>query len=105
MILAKPGLNPNTVVLLVAGLGGFDPSSSTAYLLPALSAVFLGTATVQPGRFNPIGTLIGIYFLATGILGLQLAGLGGWIEDVFYGAALVIAVAVSHLIRRRRGRS
>jgi len=92
-------------VLLVAGLGGFDPSSSTAYLLPALSAVFLGTATVQPGRFNPIGTLIGIYFLATGILGLQLAGLGGWIEDVFYGAALVIAVAVSHLIRRRRGRS
>ena len=92
-------------VLLVASLGGFDPSSSAAYLLPALSAVFLGTAAVQPGRFNPLGTLIGIYFLSTGILGLQLLGLGGWIEDVFYGAALVVAVAVSSLIRRRRGRS
>jgi ribose transport system permease protein len=91
-------------VLLVAGLGGFDPSSSAEYLLPALSAVFLGTAVVQPGRFNPLGTLIGIYFLATGILGLQLMGLGGWIEDVFYGAALVIAVAVSSLVRRRKGR-
>ena len=89
-------------VLLVASLGGFDPSSSSVYLLPALSAVFLGTAAVQPGRFNPLGTLIGIYFLATGILGLQLLGLGGWIEDVFYGAALVAAVAVSSLVRRRR---
>ncbi len=92
-------------VLLVASLGGFDPSSSAGYLLPSLSAVFLGTAVVQPGRFNPLGTLIGIYFLASGILGLQLLGLGGWIEDVFYGAALIIAVAVSFLIRRRRGRS
>lgn len=92
-------------VLLVATLGGFDPASSSAYLLPALSAVFLGTAAVQPGRFNPLGTMIGIYFLATGILGLQLLGLGGWIQDVFYGAALVVAVAVSSLIRRRRGRS
>ena len=91
-------------VLLVAGLGGFDPSSSAEYLLPALSAVFLGTAVVQPGRFNPLGTVIGIYFLATGILGLQLMGLGGWIEDAFYGAALVIAVAVSSMVRRRKGR-
>lgn len=92
-------------VLLVITLGGFDPASSAAYLLPSLSAVFLGTAVVQPGRFNPLGTLVGIYFLATGILGLQLLGLGGWIEDAFYGAALVIAVAVSSVIRRRRGRS
>ena len=36
------------------------------------AAVFLGTAIFEPGRFNPIGTLIGIYFLETGILGLQL---------------------------------
>ncbi len=92
-------------VLLVASLGGFDPGSSAAYLLPALSAVFLGTAAVQPGRFNPLGTMIGIYFLATGILGLQLLGLGGWIENVFYGAALVVAVAIASLVRRRRGRS
>ena len=56
---------------------------------------------MQPGRFNPLGTLIGIYFLATGILGLQLLGLGGWIEDVFYGAALVLAVIVSTVTRRR----
>jgi ribose transport system permease protein len=89
-------------ILLAASLGGFDSSDSANYLLPALSAVFLGTAVIQPGRSNPIGTAIGVYFLATGIMGLELLGLGGWIQDVFYGAALVIAVAVSGIVRRRR---
>jgi ribose transport system permease protein len=92
-------------VLVSASLGGFDSSSAAGYLLPALSAVFLGTAVIQPGRFNPLGTLIGVYLLASGILGLQLLGIGGWIIDLFYGLALVIAVSVSSLVSRRRGRS
>jgi ribose transport system permease protein len=87
-------------VVIAAGLGGFDPSSSVTYLLPTVSAVFLGTAVIQPGRFNPIGTLVGVYFLATGILGLQELGYAGWISDVFYGAALIIAVSLSTIVRR-----
>ena len=88
-------------VLVTATVGGFDPNSSPTYLLPALSATFLGTAAVQPGRFNPIGTMIAIYFLVTGIVGLQLLGYTGWISDVFYGAALITAVIASSLTRRR----
>jgi ribose transport system permease protein len=88
-------------VVISAGLGGFDPSSSVTYLLPTVSAVFLGTAVIQPGRFNPLGTLIGVYFLATGILGLQELGYAGWISDVFYGAALIVAVSLSTIVRRR----
>jgi ribose transport system permease protein len=88
-------------VLLVASTGGFDSTTSPTYLLPAFSAVFLGTAVVRPGRFNPIGTLIAIYFLATGIFGLQLLGYSGWVEDVFYGAALIVAVSIATIVRRR----
>ncbi|WP_375479266.1 ABC transporter permease [uncultured Jatrophihabitans sp.] len=88
-------------VLVTATVGGFDPNSSPTYLLPALSATFLGTAAVQPGRFNPIGTMIAIYFLVTGIVGLQLLGYTGWISDVFYGAALITAVIASTLTRKR----
>jgi len=88
-------------VLLVATVGGFDSTTSPTYLLPAFASVFLGTAVVRPGRFNPIGTLVAIYFLATGILGLQLLGYTGWIENVFYGTALVVAVSVSAVVRRR----
>jgi ribose transport system permease protein len=83
-------------------LGSSSPSVSDSYLLPAFAAVFLGTTTINPGRFNPIGTFVAVYFLITGITGLELHGLTGWIEDVFYGGSLVIAVALSHLAARRR---
>ena len=89
-------------VIFVCGLGGFDPASSQAYLLPAFSAVFLGMAVVRPGTFNPFGTMIAIYFLSTGIVGLEIIGVAGWISNVFYGAALVIAVSISALVRRRQ---
>jgi ribose transport system permease protein len=41
-----------------------------------------------------------VYFLVTGITGLELMGLAGWIEQVFYGASLIIAVAVSRFAVR-----
>lgn len=82
-------------ILLVGTVGSFDPSTTSSYLLPALSATFLGTAIIQPGRFNPVGTVIAIYFLATGIVGLQILGFADWISDAFYGAALIIAITIS----------
>ena len=91
-------------VIVTATLGGYDPNASTTYLLPAFAAVFLGTAAIQPGKFNPIGTLIGVYFLQTGIVGLQLQGLTGWISSVFYGGTLVLAVAITTLIQKRASR-
>jgi ribose transport system permease protein len=88
-------------VIAALSLGGFDPNSTQSYLFPTFATVFLGMAAIQPGRFNPIGTFIAIYFLATGILGLELLGAAGWISDVFYGGALVIAVTAATLLRRK----
>jgi ribose transport system permease protein len=91
-------------VLLASTLAGYDPNTSTNYLLPAFAAVFLGTSVITPGRFNPMGAFIAVYFLQTGIVGLQLAGLTGWVSDVFYGGALVLAVSATTLIRKRAER-
>jgi ribose transport system permease protein len=88
-------------VVVAAGLGGFDPSTSITYLLPTVAAVYLGTAVVRPGVFNPIGALIGVYFLATGVLGLQELGLAAWISDVFYGGILIATVTFTTLLRGR----
>ena len=88
-------------VITVATLGSYNAESSNSYLLPVFAAVFLGTAIIQPGRFNPIGTWIGVYFLYTGILGLEDLGLQQWVSDVFYGGVLVVAVTISTLLRRR----
>jgi ribose transport system permease protein len=88
-------------VIAAAATGGFDATVSQSYLLPIFAATFLGTAILEPGRFNPLGTLIAVYFLATGILGLQLLGASGWVSSVFYGGVLVIAVTISTLLHRK----
>ena len=88
--------------ILYAGVtGGADPSSGASFLLPAYAAAFLGATAIVPGRFNPWGSTIAVYFLVTGITGLQLYGLSSWVENVFYGGSLVIAVAVAHVVGRR----
>lgn len=89
-------------VLLAGQLGSADPNAGSAYLLPAFAAAFLGSTAITPGRFNPGGAFIAVYFLVTGITGLQLMGLSGWIEDVFYGGSLVLAVSLSQLVATRR---
>lgn len=88
-------------ILIVATVGGFDSTGSAGYLLPALSAVFLGTAVVHPGRFNPMGTFLALMFLETGIYGLQLMGYSGWVQDAFFGAGLVVAVSLATVVRSR----
>jgi ribose transport system permease protein len=90
-------------VLSAAAAGGFDPTVAQSYLLPTFASTFLGTAILQPGRFNPLGTLIAVYFLATGILGLQLLGVAGWVANVFYGGVLIVAVTISTLLHARSG--
>ncbi|GAA3392420.1 ABC transporter permease [Cryptosporangium minutisporangium] len=90
-------------VLSAAATGGFDPTVSQSYLLPTFASVFLGTAILQPGRFNPLGTLLAVYFLATGILGLQLLGVAGWVANVFYGGVLIVAVTISTRLHARSG--
>jgi ribose transport system permease protein len=91
-------------VLYVGTTGAADPTSGTAYLLPAFAAAFLGSTTIMPGRFNPWGSIIAVYTLATGITGLQLLGVPSFVQSLFYGGALVLAVALSQLARRREER-
>jgi ribose transport system permease protein len=88
---------------LSGATGAADASSSGSYLLPAFAAIFLGATTINPGRFNSWGTVVAVYFLTTGITGLELKGLTGWVEQVFYGGALVLAVALSRLAGRTVG--
>lgn len=88
--------------LLASRSGVADPSAAPAYLFPALAAVFLGSTTLRPGRYNVWGTLIGVYFVAVSVTGLTLMGAQSWVTPVFNGGALVVAVAVSTLMGRRR---
>jgi ribose transport system permease protein len=92
--------------VLYAGMSGSaNPSSGLSLLLPAFAAVFLGATSVTPGRFNPIGTLVSVYFLITGITGLTMLGAESYVQSLFYGGALVVAVSLSQLVRNREPQS
>jgi ribose transport system permease protein len=85
-----------------AGIG--NPELGNAYLFPALAAVFLGATTIRPGRYNAWGTMIGVYFVAISVSGFTLLGAEIWVQPVFNGASLVIAVALSTFFARQRER-
>jgi ribose transport system permease protein len=100
--LAASGLISALAGVLYAGTtGGADPTSGASFLLPCFAAAFLGATGIVPGRFNPWGSIIAVYFLVTGITGLTIVGVASYVQDVFYGGALVLAVTVSQLFRRR----
>ncbi|MEH1017705.1 ABC transporter permease [Micromonospora sp. CPCC 206060] len=89
-------------VLLLARTGSAASGVGTGYLLPALAAIFLGSTTIRPGRFTVAGTLTGVFFVAVSINGLTLAGTEDWVEPVFNGGAVIVAVAISSLLTHRR---
>jgi len=87
--------------LIQAGtVGSADPTAAPSFMLPAFAGAFLGATCIKSGRFNSWGTIVAAYLLVTGIVGLSMLGLSGWVEYIFNGGALVLAVAASRLAMR-----
>jgi ribose transport system permease protein len=82
-------------VVLGSELGSYTPGGESAYLLPAFACAFLGATAIQPGHFNPIGTVLGAYVLSVAISGLEQLGAPAWVQPVFNGTVLVVAVGLS----------
>ncbi len=90
-------------VLQIGSQGNAGPSLiGVTFILPALAAAFLGATTWTPGRYSVQGSIIALFFLGTTISGLALVGTQPWVTDVFNGAAVVLAIALSAQLRRRR---
>jgi ribose transport system permease protein len=91
-----------TGVITASQLGSGQPELGPSYLLPAYAGAFLGATTIIPGQFNVWGTVIGVYLLGAGVSGLQKLGIPSYVQDFFNGGALLIAVAGSGYVTRRR---
>ncbi len=90
-------------VLLAAKLRIGQASVGLEYLLPALVGAFLGSTTIKPGRVNVWGTMIGVIILAVGISGIQQFGGSFWVEPMFNGVTLLVAIGIAGYAQRRRG--
>lgn len=91
-------------VFLAAELQVGQSDVGLDYLLPAFVGVLLGSTTIHPGRVNVWGTLIAVAVLAIGIAGIQQIGTQFFVEPLFNGLTLVVAVGFAGVMTRRRKR-
>ena len=89
-------------VLLLANSGSGNPQVGQTFTLTAIAAAFLGAASFKVGRLNVPGTLVAIFFLAVNITGLTFAGVQNWINQVFTGLSLVLAIALAAVLSKER---
>ena len=90
-------------VLLASKLRIGQASVGLEFLLPALVGAFLGSTTIKPGRVNVWGTSVGVMILAVGISGIQQFGGSFWVEPMFNGATLLIAIGIAGYAQRKKG--
>ncbi|MEO0402465.1 MAG: ABC transporter permease [Pseudomonadota bacterium] len=90
-------------VILASKLRIGQASVGLEFLLPALVGAFLGSTTIKPGRVNVWGTIVGVVILAVGISGIQQFGGSFWVEPLFNGVTLLIAIGIAGYAQRRKG--
>jgi ribose transport system permease protein len=88
-------------VVLAARLRIGQASVGLEYLLPALVGAFLGSTTIKPGRVNVWGTIVGVAILAVGISGIQQLGGEFFVEPLFNGVTLLIAIGLAGYAQRK----
>jgi ribose transport system permease protein len=92
-------------ILQLGRVGSASSGIGPDFLLPAVAAAFLGATTIKIGRFNVLGTVVAVILVAVGVSGLELNGIASWVQPIYDGGVLVIAVGSSALLTRRAMRA
>lgn len=74
----------------------------SVYLLDAFAAAFIGAATLRPGRFHILGTLVGVLLLGVINNGLSIMGAETFWQYIVKGGILILAVFLSGTVSLRR---
>lgn len=102
--LASGGIAAITGIILQAQLRVGQSTVGQEFLLPAFAAALLGATTIRPGRVNVWGTLVAVAVLAVTVAGLNQFGAPFFVEPLFNGLMLTLAVGLSVTAARRRER-
>jgi ribose transport system permease protein len=89
-------------VLQTARNGSATPTAGAPFLLPAFAAAFLGSTALRRGQFHIVGTILGVYLIATGSAGFIILGAPFYTQQLFSGAVLLLATMGSRFLSRRR---
>ena len=91
-------------LLAASELDSAYANAGDTYLLDAFTACFIGAAVFKPGEFSIPGTLVGVLINATLFNGLAQIGVESYWQFIIKGLILVLAVAASGVLMKRRTR-
>jgi ribose transport system permease protein len=105
-LVASGGLAGIAGVIFAMQVGVYSDNAGPSQLFPALAAVFFGASQFSR-RPNVWGTVVAYFALAFGVKGLQIAFGPGtfWIQPLFQGVALLVAVALASRVVGQTRRS
>lgn len=90
-------------IVVAANLGVGRPQGvGDTYLLDAFAAAFIGAATLRPGRFHILGTVIGVLLIGVINNGLSIMGVETFWQYIVRGAILIIALLFASVLFARR---
>lgn len=93
-------------LLAARQMGNVQSNIGSDFLLPALTAAFIGSTTIRPGRVNALGTVVGIFIAVIGISGLlQIFPGNFFLTPLFNGLTLVAAITIASVASRNRTKS
>jgi ribose transport system permease protein len=88
-------------IVLQSQLQVGQSSVGQEYLLPSFTAALLGATSIRPGRVNVWGTILAVAVLAVTVAGLNQMGAPFFVEPLFNGAMLLLAVGLAVTAARR----
>jgi simple sugar transport system permease protein len=113
-LMGIPIRNTRTIMFVLVGVASalagvmqslqvsnFYPGVGSAYLLPALAAVFVGGTSVFGGRGTVWGTFIGAFMIGAIQAGLVAMGVAAYWTEVIYGGIIIAAVSIHVILQRR----
>jgi ribose transport system permease protein len=84
-----------TGILLTSSLSSASATIAGDFLMSGIAAVLLGMTTIEPGKPNALGTLIGALIIGTLTNGLTLLGAAYYIQDILLGVIILASVSLS----------
>ena len=88
--------------ILAARLGAADPTLGADLLLTAIAATVMGGTKLAGGEGSMVGAAFGAVLIATLTAGLTTLNVQAFYQQVAVGAAIIIALLIDQLAKRRR---
>lgn len=81
-----------------------QPTAGNGYELQAIAAVVIGGGSLRGGEGGVVGTLIGAFIMGLLSNGSDLLGINPYLQQTLIGGAIIIAVTIDELRKRRAAR-